>query len=413
MQTRTNRFRAVLRASTLTASASYVCLCGHRSGAVPAPTREHGHMAASIPDQLRLYVGTYTRGESKGIYVCDFDRTTGTLTVAENTARVPNPSFLACHPNGQFLYSVSETGAFRGSPSGSVAAFSIDPSSGALTLLNQQLSHGKAPCHLTVDATGSAVLVANYSTGSVAVLPIRDDGALGEASCVIQHRGSSVNKQRQNGPHAHSINLGPANRYAFAADLGLDRVLIYRFDREAGGLTPSDPPSASVPPGAGPRHFAIHPTQPYAYVINELDSTLTAFAYGAGSGSLQPIQTLSTLPTEFSGPNSCADVHVHPSGAFVYGSNRGHNSIAVFKVDSASGRLTATGHESTQGRNPRNFAIDPSGGFLLAANQDSGSIVVFGIDQGTGRLTPSGSEAEVPFPVCISFAPRQAGPPQP
>ena len=362
-------------------------------------------MTASIPNRLRVYVGTYTRGESKGIYVCELDRTTGTLAVTEHTAHVPNPSFLACHPSGRFLYSVSETGSYRGAPSGSVAAFSVEPASGALTLLNQQLSHGKAPCHLTVDATGSAVLVANYSTGSLAVLPILPDGSLGEASCVIQHQGSGVNRQRQEGPHAHSINVDAANRYAFAADLGIDKVMVYRLDLATGRLIPADPPFVSVPQGAGPRHFAVHPAKPYAYVINELDSTLTVFDYETGSGSLRPIQTLSTLPAGFAGRNSCADIHVHPSGAFVYGSNRGHDSIAIFAVDPGSGRLTPAGHQSTQGKEPRNFAIDPSGAFLLAANQDSGSVVVFRIDRGTGRFAPCGSEAGIPFPVCIAFAP--------
>ena len=405
METLSTRFRRVAQAGALASAASCIGLYGCRMGLGPERTREHGNMAPSIPERLRLFVGTYTRGESKGIYVCEFDRTTGVLTVVGHTAHLPNPSFLSCHPNGRFLYSVSETGSFRGSPSGSVAAFSIDRTSGALTFLNQQLSHGKAPCHLTVDATGSAVLVANYSTGSVAVLPILPDGSLGEASCVVQHRGSSVNERRQKGPHAHSINLGPANQYVFAADLGLDKVMIYRLDPETGKLLEADPPSVSIPPGAGPRHFAIHPGKPYAYVINELDSTLTALAYGVGSGSLRPVQTLSTLPAEFAGRNSCADIHVHPSGAFVYGSNRGHDSIAIFAVDPASGRLTPVGHQPTRGKNPRNFAIDPSGDFLLAANQDSGSIVVFRIDRATGRLSPCGSEAALPFPVCIAFAP--------
>jgi 6-phosphogluconolactonase len=254
---------------------------------------------------------------------------------------------------------------------------------------------------VSVDHAGRNVLVANYGGGSVSVLPIGDDGRLGEATAFIQHEGSSVDPRRQTAPHAHSINVDPDNRFAFVADLGLDRVMIYRFDSQQGTLAANDPPWASVAPGAGPRHFAFQPGGRFAYVINELQSTVTAFAYDAARGALQEIQTLPTLPDDFSGSNTTAEIQVHPSGRFLYGSNRGHDSIAVYAIDADSGRLRFVEHESTQGDLPRNFGIDPSGRFLLAANQGSDSVVVFRIDGATGALTPTGQSIEVASPVCV------------
>jgi 6-phosphogluconolactonase len=316
---------------------------------------------------------------------------------------IKNPSFLAIHPSGRFLYAVCEVNDLAGKPGGGVTAFSLDGRTGRLSLLNQQTSGGKGPCHLVVDATGTNVLVANYGGGSVAVLPIGEDGRLKEPSCFIQHAGSSVNPRRQQGPHAHSINVDPGNRFAMVADLGLDKVLVYRFDARRGQLEPNDPPSVALKPGAGPRHFSFHPDGHHAYVINELHSTITALGYDAQRGKLTAIQTVSTLPAGFEGNNSTAEVQVHPSGRFVYGSNRGHDSIAIFAVDAPTGKLTPVGHELTQGETPRNFALDPTGTWLLAENQRTGTVVVFRIDQQTGKLSATGQVLEIPSPVCIKF----------
>lgn len=354
---------------------------------------------------LRIYIGTYTGEASQGIYTSLLNPATGELAPAELAAEVKNPSFLAIHPGAKFLYAVSEVAEGGAKPTGAVAAFAIDTPTGKLKLLNRQSSEGAGPCHLNVDAAGKNVLVANYGGGSCAVLPIGPDGRLGAATAAIQHQGKSVNPQRQEGPHAHSINLDTANRYAFVADLGLDEVLVYRFDSARGSLAPNDPPAAKVAPGAGPRHFAFHPSGKYAYVINEMASTVTAFAYDAGRGTLTELQTITTLPADFKGNTSTAEVVVHPSGKFLYGSNRGHDSLAIFKIDAAAGKLTAAGHQPTGGKTPRNFAIDPSGKWLLAENQGSGTIVVFRVDPETGSLAATGHTLKVGSPVCVRMVP--------
>jgi 6-phosphogluconolactonase len=357
-------------------------------------------------DEMWLYVGTYTDKGAKGIYIYCLDQATGGLKAAGLVTGVRNPSFLAIGPQQRCLYAVQETAEFEGQPGGGVSAFAIDRATGALTRLNSQRSHGVAPCHLTVDRTGQYVLVANYGSGSVSVLPIVPDGALGEATDVVQHHGSSVDPARQEGPHAHSVTLGPDNRYAFVADLGLDRVMSYRLDLAQGKLEPNDPPWVEVHAGAGPRHMAFHPSYRHAYVIHELDSTLSVFAYDRARGALKEVQNVSTLPGDFNGQSYCADVHVEPAGRFVYGSNRGHDSIALFAIDAQTGQVTPAGHQSTQGQTPRNFAIDPSGRWLLAANQDSDTVVVFRIDAQTGQLAPTGHVTRVPAPVCLKLLPR-------
>jgi 6-phosphogluconolactonase len=363
--------------------------------------------AAAEPkmERLRVYVGTYTQRGSKGIYRFDFDPASGKLTSRAVAAEAKNPSFVAIDPNQRFLFAVSEVDNIDGKSSGAVNAFAIDRGTGDLTLLNQQPSGGAGPCHLVVDRAGKHVLVANYGGGSVAVLPIASDGRLGKATAFIQHTGSGPNPQRQERPHAHSINLDAANRFAVVADLGLDKLFVYRFDAAKGTLTPNEPPYVSIAPGSGPRHFAFHPNGRNAYVINELASTVTAFHYDSDRGILEPLQTISTLPSDFKGKNYTAEVQVHPSGRFLYGSNRGHNSIAVFAIDPATGKLTATGHQSGQIKTPRNFGIDPTGSHLLVANQDSDSIVVFRIDAAIGELRPTGITAEVPVPVCVKMMP--------
>jgi 6-phosphogluconolactonase len=356
---------------------------------------------AAASGAVRVYVGTYTSGESKGIYRLRLDLATGGLSPEGDPTETVNPSFLAFHPSGRFLYAVNETGDARRDPSGGVSAFAIDAKTGSLTFLNRQPSGGPAPCHLSVDKAGRHVLVANYWDGSVSVLPIGTDGRLGAATARIQHEGHGPNAERQEGPHAHSVHLDADNRFALVADLGSDRVAVYRFDAQKGTLTANEPAAGVLPPGSGPRHFAFHPDGRHAYVINELNATVTVFDYDPAKGALAPQQTVPTLPAGFTGANTTAEVVVRPDGRFVYASNRGHDSLALFSVDAATGRLTALGHQPTLGRQPRNFAIDPSGTFLLAANQDSDSVVVFRIDPASGKLDPVGKPLHVPRPVCL------------
>lgn len=350
-----------------------------------------------------VYVGTYTEKQSKGIYAFRFDARTGKSAPLGLVAETVSPSFLAVHPNHRFLYAANEIANYQGQKTGGVSAFSLDPKSGKLVFLNQVSSRGTGPCHLSLDKTGKNVLVANYDGGSVAVLPVQPDGRLAEASTFVQHTGSSVNRERQEAPHAHWIDVSPDNRFALVADLGLDQVLVYRLDPAKGSLAANNPAFARVAPGAGPRHFAFHPSGRFAYVINEIQSTVTAFAWDAASGVLKSLQTIATLPKDFTGENSTAELEIDPSGKFLYGSNRGHDSIAVFAVDAAKGTLTTVEQVSTRGKTPRNFAIDPTGAWLFAANQDSGNIVVFRIDPQTGRLSPTGQVLEVYAPVCVKF----------
>ena len=354
-----------------------------------------------------VYFGTYTGAKSKGIYVARFDSATGRLTPPELAVATPSPSFLALHPGRRFLYAVGETSNVGGKRVGAVSAFSLDAKTGQLTLVNRQSSGGDGPCHLAVDRTGTCLLVANYGSGSIAALPIRADGGLAEPGTVIQHQGSSVNPTRQAGPHAHFITTDPANRFALVCDLGLDQALIYRLDPAKAALVPNDPPFTPIKPGSGPRHLAFHPSGRFVFLINEIGSTLTAFAYDAKRGALKELQTVSTLPETFAGKSSCAEVQVHPSGKFVYGSNRGHDSIAVFGFDARNGKLTCVEHQATQGKNPRHFAIDPTGQWLLAENQDSDSIVIFHVDAKTGRLSATGQTVSVGAPACAIFAPAK------
>jgi 6-phosphogluconolactonase len=350
-----------------------------------------------------VFVGTYNGAKSKGIYRLELDATTGKLSEPELAVECVDPSFLAMHPSGRFLYAVSEIGELGGKKTGGVRAFALERVAGKLTALNEQPSKGSGPCHIVVDRQGRNALVANYGGGSAACLPIGPDGKLGEATGFVQHSGGSVNPDRQKEPHAHSINLDPNNRFAFVADLGLDQVLIYRFDPTHGTLKPNDPPHVAVEPGAGPRHFAFHPSGKFAYVINELGNTITAMSYDPEGGVLKKVQTVSTLPKDFTGKSYTAEVVVHPTGRFVYGSNRGHNSIAIFKADPQTGKLTPAGHQAEGIKTPRNFNIDPTGRYLLVANQDADSIVIFTIDPERGDLKPTGQTVKVPMPVCIKF----------
>jgi 6-phosphogluconolactonase len=356
-----------------------------------------------------VYVGTYTQDEgkatdSKGIYAFRYDAATQEVTPLGLAAETTNPSFVALHPNGRFLYAVNEVGNYKGPNSGGVSAFSIDRATGKLTFLNEVASRGADPCYITVDKTGKWVLVANYTGGSVAVFPVQEDGKLGEAATFIQHTGHGDDPKRQEGPHAHSIDLSPDNRFAHVDDLGLNEVLTYKFNSSNGSLTPGDPPFAKPDAASGPRHFALRPDQEFAYVVSEMKGTVTVFSNDVGTGALHPVQTISTLPKDFKGDIEDAEIEVHPSGKFLYASNRGDgNSIAVFAIDAAKGTLTPVEIAPTQGKTPRNFAIDPTGTLLFAANQQSNNIVIFRIDENTGKLTPTGKVLDVTSPVCVKF----------
>jgi 6-phosphogluconolactonase len=382
--------------------------------AVPKAVRAQAPVGrAAAPEAFWVFVGTYTSGDaqnqSEGIYALEFNVSSGMLSSSHLAAAVADPSFLAIHPNGRFLYSVNEQNHSLGGPGGGVSAFSLDSERAVLAFLNRQSSGGDDPCHLTVDRAGKNLVVANYGSGSVACLPIEADGRLQLASTALQHRGRSEDKKRQQGPHAHSINLDAAGRFAVAADLGLDQLLVYRFDSSEGKLTPNEPPFTKVAPGSGPRHFAFHPSGRFGYVINEMANTVVAFAYDSATGTLSEIQTISTLPQNFKGRSHTAEVQVHPSGKFLYGSNRGHDSIAIFSIDQGTGKLSTLSFEPTQGKSPRNFALDPSGSYLLAENQGTNTIVVFRIDPQTGALQPTGQTVHVPKPVCIKMIPKPGG----
>jgi 6-phosphogluconolactonase len=356
--------------------------------ALAAPAREH-----------TVYVGTYTGpNASKGIYKFGFDTKTGEVTSPlELAAEIVSPSFLAIHPNGRFLYAVNEAGK------GAVTAYAIDPKTKTLTKINDQPSIGSGPCHINVDSKGKHVVIANYGGGSIAALPINKDGSLKPASSFVQHKGSSINQSRQKEPHGHSVNFDKSGKYVFAADLGLDKVIIYKFDSNEGTLTEAG--FGALKPGSGPRHLAVAKDNKRVYVINEITSTVTGFNYD-GKTNLTAFQTISTLPQETPG-NSTAEIVIHPSGKFVYGSNRGHNSIAVFAVDKKSGELERVQNAPIEGKIPRNFVVDPTGKFLLAAGQDSNTIAIFSIDQSTGKLTYTGKSLQAFKPVCLRFHPSK------
>lgn len=365
-------------------------------------------LLAPVAAQTRgtlVYVGTYTGEKSKGIYAFRFDEKTGALSQVGLAVETRSPSWLALHPSGQFLFAANEVDDFEGGPAGSVSAFRIDRASGALTLVNTRSSRGAHPCHLEVSRAGTHLIVANYTGGNLAVLPIGPDGRLGEATQVVQHRGSSVNTDRQRGPHAHSIDLDAENRFAVSADLGADRLFVYRFEPATGQLLAGLHPAVAAEPGAGPRHFAFHPGKPFGFAINELSSTITTFGWDAKRGALKTMGRVSTLPPGYRGSNSTAEIRVHPGGRFLYGSNRGHDSIAVYRIGQETGTLTLVEHERTRGRTPRSFTIDPTGQWLVAANQGSDTLAVFRINDRDGSLTPVGGLAAVGSPVSVVFVP--------
>jgi 6-phosphogluconolactonase len=377
----------------------------------------HGAEASRPVDMAKdtlVYVGTYTGPKSKGIHFF-WLKTEGndvsqniTLVPLGVAAETPNPSFITLDAKRRLLFAVNEIDNFEGKPSGAVSAFAIDPATGKLTLINQRPSMGTGPCHLVLDKDGKNLLVANYNNGSVAVLPVAADGKLGEATSVIQHSGKSVNPERQKGPHAHCVTLDPANRFAFVCDLGLDQVLAYRFDPAQGKLTPAEPAFIATKPGAGPRHMAFRPDGKFAYVINELDSTVTTYAYDAEKGQLKELETLTTLPPYYDGPNSGAEIAVLPSGKFLFVSNRGNETLVLFEIDKDKGTLSYVEEQNTGGKKPRHFGVQPSAKHLAVANQSSDTVLVCRIDEGNGRLKPSGVFAEVGSPACVVFLPPPA-----
>jgi 6-phosphogluconolactonase len=392
MTTRTTR-RVFLQAAG--SGAAGLVLAGGTSAAAPRAPKS---------DEMLVYVGTYTSGKSEGIYLCRLRLSTGELRQVGVTRDVSNPSYLALDRARRRLYAVNEDTEYEGKPSGAVSAFAVEPA-GGLRFLNRQPSMGGAPCYVSVTGAGRFVLVANYVGGNVAVLPVRADGGLDPAAEVKQGAAAATHAvpERQEAPHAHCVVLDRAERHAYACDLGADKVLVYGFDARSGKLTPAATPWASFVPGAGPRHLAFHPRRRYAYVLNELDSTVTVFAHDSANGSLRELQTVPALPADFKGANTGADIHVAPGGRFLYCSNRGHDHLAAFKVDARTGTLTLVGHEPTRGKTPRNFAIDPTGTFLLAANQNSDTVTVFRLDPRTGRLDFTGHTLEVPSPVCLKL----------
>lgn len=349
-----------------------------------------------MPSRLLLYIGNYTIDDDAAVYYAEVDPASGGLTILGKTPCEDAPSYLALHPSGRYLYAANEVTSFDGG--GAVSAFSIDPDSGALTFLNLQPTVG-SPCHNTVDATGRYLLCANYGGSSICMFPILDDGSVGEMADFRRHEGSSVNKARQDSPHPHSFNIDPANRFAFCADLGLDKILVYELDLEAGKL--KEHGAASVTPGGGPRHFAFHPNRRFGYIINEMGNTVTAFTYDEGAGALSEIQEIPTIPEDFSEHSDTADIAVTPDGRFLYGSNRGHDSVAMFAIG-ADGCLSPLGNQAVPAT-PRSVAIDPSGTFFYSGGQNTNIIPVFRIDETSGRLQATGHEAETPSPVCLKF----------
>ena len=360
--------------------------------------------ADSLAKKTRVFIGTYTGGDSQGIYRFDLDLSSGRATRPELAAKATNPGFLELHPNGKTLYATGRSGLSDDGSGTEVTAFAIEPT-GDLKPINTQPTRGKGACHVTVDPPGKHLLVASYSSGTTSVLPIRGDGGLDALSDMVTHDepGTNVDPSRQEAPHPHSVNVDATGRFAFVADLGIDKVMIYKLDAQRGKLTANDFPYVKLEPGGGPRHFHQHPNGKFAYANNELTNTLAALSFDEQTGELTQIQSISTLPQDFNDVNTTAEVRVHPNGKFVYVSNRGHESIAGFHIDASTGRLTPVGHTPVQGVQPRNFNIDPSGQYLVVANQATENVVLFRVDAASGKLEPTGQQLKIATPVCVRF----------
>ena len=353
-----------------------------------------------------VYVGTYTGPKSKGIYSFHFDAVTGKFTQPQVAAETDNPSFLALDPKDHFLYAVNELEHYKAARSGAVSVFAVDPATGSLTFKQEVSSLGEDPAYIAVDHTGHDVLVANYTSGNVAVFPIKADGTLGDKTALEQHQGSSVNHDRQAGPHAHSIQLTNDNRFAMSADLGIDKIVIDRFDPARGTLSPNDTPFVSVKPGSGPRHLAFSADSKFVYDLNEMGTDVTVFSYDAKSGAMHEIQTIPTV-AEHDPANTAAEIQIAPGGRFLYTSTRKADMITEFSLDKQTGKLALVDRFSSGGKTPRFFTLDPTGQWMFVANQDSDSIVLFRVDRGTGKLTPTGTHIDVGSPVCVVFVPAE------
>ncbi len=353
---------------------------------------------------MLVYIGTYSQRGSQGIYVYDFDPVAGTLTFTGQTAKLTNPTFLAFHPGGHVLYAAGEVGDFGGKKAGCLAAFAVDAGTGGLRPLNQVSSGGSGPCHIAIDAGGHCVVAANYGGGSVCLAPVNADGSLLPVSDFHQHSGHGGDPKRQTAPHAHQTTVAPGDLWVLANDLGLDQVKVYGLDQDAGKLVPHS--VGQLHPGAGPRHLDYHPGGRWVYVINELDSTLTAFTWDAEAGHLSHLATYPTLPAGWTGTNYPADLHISADGRFVYGTNRGHESLVAFAIDQVTGELSLVQHVSTFGKHPRNFAIVPGGKWVICSNQNTDNLVVYSRNEETGVLTPTGHQVTVPAPVCVLFSPH-------
>jgi 6-phosphogluconolactonase len=362
-----------------------------------------GASAYRKSQDMNVYIGTYTSGKSEGIYLYRLNITTGELSPVYTAKGIVDPSYIALDHRHRYLYAVNEVNDFGGKKSGAISSFAIDQKTGALKLLNQQPSLGAHPCYLTVSKDNKYLLVANYTGGNVAVFPIRSDGSLGAAVAFEQYHGTGVDPKRQEGPHAHCIVLDNNQRHAYSCDLGTDKVMIYKFDSRTGKLSPNQQPWVALTPGAGPRHLTFHPKGRHAYVVNELNSSVTAFEYNDETGNLKEAQSVPTLPAAHQGPNTCADIHIAPGGRFLYCSNRGNDSIVAYEINETTGILRFIHLEPTQGKTPRNFVIDPTGNFMLVANQNSDNVVTFRLDKQTGAIAPTGHVANVPSPVCLKF----------
>jgi 6-phosphogluconolactonase len=346
-----------------------------------------------------VYFGTHVSGSGKGFSIAHFDTDTGALTTPKFDLDAVAPAFFVIHPDGRHLYTCNS-----GRPGG-VSAYAIEPKTGHLTLLNSQPAGGADTSYISLDKTGRYALAANYEGGNIAVFALKPDGSLGDRTAFVQHSGTSVNPQRQSHAFAHSIITDPSNRFALVADLGLDKVFVYRFNEKDGTLATNDPPFVAVKPGSGPRHVKFHPAGKHVYLINEMGSVVIAFNWDAARGALTEFQTVSTLPEDFKGASACAELEIHPNGKFLYGSNRGHDSLAVFSIEPETGKLKLIEHVSTQGKTPRNFAFDPTGKWIIVTNHGSNNAVVFRVDENTGRLTQTGPPVAVPYPFCERFLP--------
>lgn len=349
---------------------------------------------------ILAFVGSYAGASDPGLYACTFDPDTGALEITDQVSGLQNPTFLALDSLKRRLYALDDITDASGGRKGGAAAFAIDAIEGALRLLGREQTAEGPFCHIELDHTKSTLFMASYHGGSIGVAPVLEDGRIGPQSQSLKHTGSSVHPA-QNQARVHSINMDRSNRYAAVCDLGADLIVVYRYDAEGKRLVRHS--EVRTAPGAGPRHFVFHPALPYGYVISELNSTITAYRYDGENGVLTEIETVSTLPEAYAGDNATADIHMSPDGRFLYGSNRGHDSIAVYAVDGESGKLTLVEHVPTGGGHPRNFGLSPDGRFLLTANRDGNNIVTFARDAATGRLKPSGPVLEVPKPVCIKF----------